>query len=299
MTKEISFPAFIDNSAMSSFKRCKRHWYYSSLRKITPKGGNIHLHAGGAYARGLEVARTCYFEKGMDEDDAIAQGLHAFLLFWGDAEIDHETAKDLDRVFYAVIEYFCQYPLGQDVLVPMELPNGKRGIEFSFAVPFDQRHPLTGDPLIFTGRFDLLATYNGAAFGEDDKTATQLGNQWMRNWDLDSQFTGYTYAAKVYGIPLAGFFVRGTSILKNGFGHAQALVYRPQWMLDEWQETTHFTIENMLWHFERQFFPKTLDKHACNSYGGCPFARLCGSPDPEAWVPVYFEPNNWNPLHKE
>ena len=299
MPTPLPFPELIDNSALSSFKKCPKDWYYSSLRAITRVGGNIHLHAGGAYAAGLEHARKAYYDDNLPPDDAIAAGLDAFIRYWGDTDPLHETAKSFDRMFYALLEYFEEYPFETDIIKPHKLATGKHGIEFTFAIPLPGvLHPQTGNPILYGGRFDMLAERDGVVFVEDDKTASQLGAQWSRNWLLDSQFTGYCWAAREYGRPVAGAIIRGISILKNGYGHAQSIVYRPDWQIDRWLETTQHYVKMMIAYWEQGVFPPILDKHSCNSYGGCGYHMLCESPNPEAWVASHYEPRVWNPLAK-
>lgn len=291
------FPESIDNSMLSSFKRCPRHWYWETLRAQTLKGGNVHLTTGGAFAAGLEAARRAYYERNLPPDDAVALGLEALIRFYGEADFG-PSKKSFDRLFLALIDYFIQYPLDQDPFVPRELIPGKRAIEFTFAIPLPINHPDTSAPLLYTGRFDALGLWKDVPFGLDDKTASQLGPQWTRNWILDSQFTGYSWAAREYGQPLAGFLIRGVSFLADRFGHAQAVVYRPNWMLDRWYETTLHTIKMMLAFFREGHFPLVLDKHSCNSYGGCAFHQLCESQHPERWLTLNYEPRVWDPLAK-
>lgn len=186
-----------------------------------------------------------------------------------------------------------------DIIKPFRLANGKSAVEFTFAIPLPNvRHSVTGDPILYGGRFDMLAERDGVLFVEDDKTASQLGSQWNRNWTLDSQFTGYCWAARDFGYPVAGAIIRGLSILKKGFGHAQAITYRPDWQIERWLQSTEHTVRLMIAYWEQNFFPLALDKHACNSYGGCGFSQLCESPNPESWIEMNYEPRVWNPLAK-
>ena len=144
----------------------------------------------------------------------------------------------------------------------------------------------------------MLAERDGVLFAEDDKTASQLGAQWTRNWLLDSQFTGYSWAARAFGYPVAGAIIRGVSILSKGYGHAQSIVYRPDWQIDRWLETTEHYVKMMIAYWREGFFPLVLDKSACNSYGGCGYHQLCESPNPESWIEFNFEPRSWSPLAK-
>jgi hypothetical protein len=151
---------------------------------------------------------------------------------------------------------------------------------------------------MYGGRFDMFAEFQDAMFVEDDKTTSQLGPSWMKNWVLDSQFTGYCFAAREFGHTVAGAIIRGLSILKSGYGHAQAIVYRPDWMIERWYENLLRTIEDMIRTWEQERYIYALDKHSCNAYGGCGFSRLCESPNPQGWLEMYYEPRIWNPLAK-
>lgn len=301
MESKYQFPILLDNTALSSFKKCPQDWHYSTIRQITRRGGNIHLHFGGAFAAGLEATRRAYYDNDHSEELALKYGIDKALEFWSTKADDmpEGLAKNADTLIGALFAYFIEYPLASDFLKPYKQADADSScIEFTFSIPLDIRHPTTGDPILYGGRFDMLAQRDGVLFVEDDKTASQLGSQWMRNWLLDSQFTGYCWAAHQYGFPVAGAIIRGVSILKNGFGHAQSIVYRPDWQLERWLETTTTLIQQMILMWERNSHYPVLDKHACNSYGGCGFHQLCESPNPESWIAMDFEPRIWSPTSK-
>lgn len=299
MTSPLPFPELVDNTALSSFKKCPQDWYNSVLRNLGSKGGSVHLHFGGAYAAGLEAGRKAYYDQALPPDEAVAQALHAATMYWGQYDPPEDTAKTYPRLLLALCEYFEQYPLETEKLRPFVLANGKSAVEFTFALPIPGIfHPTTGQPLLYGGRFDMLCEYDNALFVEDDKTASQLGSQWMRNWLLDSQFTGYCWAAREFGYPVAGAITRGLSILKTGFGHAQSITYRPDWQIDRWLALLQHNVRLMIAYWQQGFYPYALDKHSCNSYGGCAYHQLCESPNPEQWVALNYEPRNWNPLLK-
>lgn len=297
---KIPFPEVVDNSTLSSFKRCPTYWKYNVLRNLTRRGTNIHLHAGGAFAAGLEAARKAFFDEGLSEDDSISRGLLALTKYWGDVEISDDEPKAFHRMFQALIEYFTIWRLPEDPFRPYQLATGKHAVEFTFALPIPEvLHPSTGQPILYAGRFDMLAENQGTIYIEDDKTAGQLGASWNKNWVLDSQFTGYAWAAKQFDLPIGGVLIRGLSILKGGYGNAQVITYRPQRLIDTWYKNLIWSLESMIACWEKDRFPQTLDKSACNGYGGCQFTTLCESPEPESWVESGYELRNWNPLSKE
>lgn len=295
------FPHVLDSSLIAAFRSCPRKALFEYFQHWKPKTPSVHLHAGAAYAKGLEVARTKFFLEGASSSDAIAAGLEALLVAYGDFECPLDSAKSLERTAGAYEYYFSVYPLEQDHAVPITLPGGRRGIEFNFVEPIDVRHPETGDPILYCGRMDMVCQFAGQTFGEDDKTTSQLGASWPRQWDLRSQFTGYCWGAAKAGLPLAGFIVRGISILKTKYDTLQAITYRPQWMIDEWyDQLIDFDVPSMIQMWESGVWGASLD-HACNEFGGCTFRQVCmaAPEDRENWLDTTFERRRWDPVTRE
>lgn len=291
------FPSVIDSSLIAAWRSCHQKAFREYIEHWKPKTPSVHLHAGGAYAKGLEVARRAYYLDGLPSAEAIPLGLAALMKFYGNFECPPDSAKSLERTAGAYEFYFSQYPLESDKAVPVTLPGGGRGIEFSFAEPIERAHPVTGDPLLYVGRMDMLCEFAGGVFGEDDKTTSQLGASWPKQWDLRSQFTGYCWGAGQAGIKLDGFLVRGVSILKSKYDTLQAITYRPQWMIDRWYEQLLLDIDDMVYAWEAGYWDFNLD-HACSEFGGCSFRQICLSEpaSQNAWLEVNFERRKWDPV---
>jgi hypothetical protein len=291
------FPHVIDSSLVSAFRSCRRKGFLEYFEHWKSKGRNVHLHAGGAYAHALERARTCYYIEGLPSSECITKGLKALIEFYGDFECPSDSAKSLERMCGAFEYYFTQYPLETDKAVPITLPGGKRGIEFSFAEPIDASHPVTGDPLLYVGRMDMICEFAGGIFGEDDKTTSQLGASWPKQWDLRSQFTGYCWGAKRANLALTGFLVRGVSILKTKYDTLQAITYRPEWMIERWYEQLIKDVADMKACWESGYWDYNLD-HACAEYGGCGFRQIClTEPSNQVqWLETNFERRRWDPV---
>jgi hypothetical protein len=293
-----------------------------------PQSESVHLVAGGAFAKGIEVARKAYFEgeyesanvqytpdpeTGLekrhvvwasqagapgDREAAEALGLAALIAAYGDFECPPDSAKSIGRTAGALEFYFQNYPLGGDGTEPIKLPGGRRGIEFSFAQPLPIAHPVTGDPILYTGRSDMIAEFAGAVYIFDEKTTSQLGASWGRQWENRAQFTGYAWAARENGIETAGSIVRGVSILKTKYDTQQAITYRPGWEIDRWLEQTVRDIERMQRCWQDGWWDYSLDG-ACGEYGGCNLLQVCKSPNPDSWLPMYFEQKVWDPLARK
>jgi len=214
------FPEVIDSSLINDFRSCPHRCNLAYFHHWKPKTPSVHLHAGASYATGIEVARKAFFRDHLPEDTAVAMGLKALIEAYGDFECPSDSAKSCERTAGALEFYFDRYPMSTDYAVPISLPDGRVGVEFSFLEPLDVLHPETGNPLLYAGRFDSLCDFAGGVFGEDDKTTSALGPSWSKQWDLRSQFTSYCWGADRAGIPLKGFLVRGVSILKTKYDTA-------------------------------------------------------------------------------
>ncbi|MGH7745827.1 MAG: hypothetical protein ACREQ5_13755, partial [Candidatus Dormibacteria bacterium] len=172
MPQEFPFPAVIDSSMLSDFKSCAARFNYAYIQEYKPKGISVHLHAGAAFAKGMEAARRAFYEEGKSSDDSIAIGLGKLLEFYGNYECPADSAKSAIRMAGAFEFYFSHYPLGEDGTEPITFESNRRGIEFSFAQPLPIAHPVTGEPLIYSGRMDAILNYSGGVFICDEKTTT-------------------------------------------------------------------------------------------------------------------------------
>jgi hypothetical protein len=141
----------------------------------------------------------------------------------------------------------------------------------------------------------MIASFNGTLLGEDDKTASQLGKTWLDKWRVSNQLTTYCWGAAQYGIPLAGFNMRGVGLYKARYDGVDAITYRRAWQLEEWERNTEATLRDVIRDWERGYFSYNW-ADACSSYGGCPYLLLCESQEPEAWLPVHFKDRHWDPL---
>jgi hypothetical protein len=322
------FPHTVDSTILAAFRSCPQKANLSYVEHWKPKTESVHLVAGGAFAKGLEVARKAYFEgeypvyedyELLDRDgnprrayrvvranlaevgnrpDAEAAGMEALLRAYGDFECPSDSAKSPERMAGALDFYFQNYPLGADGADPIRFPDGRRGIEFSFAEPLDILHPVTGDPILYTGRCDMICEYAGGIYIEDDKTTSSLGASWAKQWEMRSQFTGYQWAAQRAGINVQGALVRGVSILKTKYDTQQAVTYRSPHEVDRWYAQVHRDVRRMMQMWDSGEWDFNLD-HSCAEYGGCSMVSICKSPSPESWLPMYFERRVWDPLARK
>jgi hypothetical protein len=325
------FPEIFDSSMLATYKSCPELFRKNYIEHWRAKEPSVHLHAGGAFAKAMEVTRKAFYTgeiitPGKDDsgqlcwftfqenpataDDAIALGLQALLAYYGNFQCPEDSAKSASRMAGAFEYYWSQYPLSWDDFVPVQLPGGKRGIEFSFAHPIDVIHPATGNPILYVGKLDAIVETLGGVFINDEKTTSSLGASWSRQWDLRSQFTGYAWGASKSGLRVDGAIVRGISILKTKYDTQQAISYRPEWQIDRWYTELCGWIEDIKENWincytglgkgatPRKAFRYNLD-HACADWGGCGFRQACSSQDERPWLETSFERREWNPLLRE
>jgi hypothetical protein len=331
----LTFPEVFDSSMLSDFKSCPARFRlaYMPGAEWKAKEPSVHIHAGSAYAKGLEMARKAFYsgeyemalpdpsgaltahgtpkliwtpqrcEPG-NSDTAIAVGLQALLAAYGPFSYPPDSAKSAERMAGALEFYFTNYPLDHDTFIPITLPSGRRGIEISFCHPLPIDHPETGNPLLYCGRMDAVGAFAGGTFGLDDKTTTQLGSSWGKQWDTRAQFTGYCWGLREAGIKVDGFLIRGVSILKTKYDTLQPVTYRPEWQIDRWYNELLGWIEDikLCWAKEQKgkhhSWRHNLD-HACADYGGCSFRDICLSQNPQSYLETGFERRHWNPILRE
>lgn len=294
----MSFPAVIDNTMRKAFVECPQRFARRHVENLRPSAASsVDLVFGGAFAKGVEVARKrFYVEPCLVTELAIEEGIAAAVAEYGDFQPPAVSYKTKARLVGALRYYFEQWPLGADGLTPVD-----GGIEYMFNIELPLQHPDTEKPLQYAGRFDMLATdTNGRYYVVDEKTTSRLGDSWVAQWDLDAQMTGYIWAAR-FKTPAESEIlaqVRGISILKNDYGHVEIPVVRSAWMIKRWYEQLFLDVLRMVECYQLGRWDFALG-NACVPYGrACDYAMLCKSPNPERLIEGNYKIEVWNPLER-
>jgi hypothetical protein len=291
------FPLVFDNSMRSAFVECPQKFTWEYMRHFKTRAPSVHLHAGGVWASALETTRMAFYRDEIDPLTAQAMGLEVLIREYGDFDPGRHDNKSIDRLIAAFQYYWTAFPLQSDPVQPYIGKNGPM-VEFSFALPLDPSllHPVTGEPIIYTGRADMVATYAGAVSIYDDKTTSSLGASWAGQWDRRSQFTGYVWAANAYGIPVTQVVVRGIALLKTSINHAQAITVRTPHHVAEWHKQAVRDIRRAMECWKEGYWDLNL-ADACAGYGGCMFRQPCMSANPEPWLSGgNYSVRIWDPL---
>lgn len=314
-------PTYIDATMMSCFRACPRKFYLEFVLGVRPPGLSIDLHAGACFASALEETYNQIYIHKKSLSQALEVSYARFLIEWGEFEIPDwkRTSKTKDRVWEAVVGglglddrgYFQEYPPETDDIRPFIAADGKPTLEYTFAIPLEPAFPSgdaeeatgfplhpSGQPFLYTGRFDMLGQKpDGKPIPRDEKTSgVSPGSEWVRKWQLRSQFMGYVWACQQCGLDVDAVCVRGVSILKTSIRQVQHEQPYPKALLDRWYDQ----LRRDLWRIRRAWDEGHWDfnfAESCTSYGNCIFMDSCTSHQPELWLSD-MEVRRWNPLHK-
>lgn len=326
MKIEAIMPINVDSTMISCFRSCPEKMRLEFIYGLRPQGISVDLHAGAAFASGIEAVRKAVYRKGSDLPTALLAGNAAFQVAWGDYEIPEwkRTSKTRDRVWEAIELYFSKYRPLTDHFQPYYL-NGVPTFEFSFAIPLEPfaRHDIgtigdpryisyrpsdhpglfplhpSGTPWLYSGRMDCLGEYEKLpAWGDEKTTGGSISTGWAEKWRLRSQFIGYTWALQEHGMKCMGGVVRGVSILKTMINFAEHYQTYSDDLIARWYEQLRRDMWRLREAWDTGYFDLNL-ADTCASYGGCMFHNICGSSPSmrENWFND-FEVRRWNPLVK-
>lgn len=295
-----TLPHHIDSTMISCFRSCPQKFLLEFVHGYRPVGLSVDLHAGACFASALEFVYKSVWIDSMSLPEALLKAQANFFIQWGDFEISKKTTKTPDRVWEAVESYFKIYPPRTEHVQPYFNADGTPTFEYTFAIPLEYPgfplHP-DGSPFLYTGRFDMLGSYNGRPVVRDEKTTGRtITAYWSDQWNLRSQFIGYVWACQQSGIDLDTVIVRGIQILKTTINHAEAIKIYNQEIVGRWFEQLRRDLNRIRSAWDEGYFDYNF-ANSCNSYGNCVFMPVCQSATPESWL-TNFEVRHWNPLVK-
>jgi hypothetical protein len=269
-------------------------------------------------ASAFENIRRDFYVNNIPTEQCFLRAFPAFLKQWGDMEAPKGEYKDFVNCWSAVEAYFREYPMETDYFQPVMKADGEPAVEFKFAIPTNIPHPDTGDPILYSGRADMLTSPRDGSVDHvyvmDEKTTKAMGASWHKQWDMRGQFYGYTYAARQYGYNCVGALVRGIAIQQTQFQFAEKPLTFTDQQLEIWWLEALKKIRRMVDMYEQakkhyiddsetsvEWLHANFDKSfgdACGSYGGCQFVELCTHPAPQLLYRSYEE-RIWDPLAKD
>jgi hypothetical protein len=270
------FPKAIDNTMLSDYKSCSQKFAYRHIFGRNTVLESIHLSFGSAYADGCEAARLAFWGQNHTPEESISIGVRKILSHSYPGDLDEFEKKSLFRCVHAMVSMFEKYGFADDPLQPVMLPSGP-ALEFSFAIPFPIPHPETGDPLLYTGRYDMWGTFSDYEVLMDDKSASRGGDQWDKKWDLRAQFLGYLWGHRQYRKSIKSVLIRSPILLQNELKLLQTLKHYDEYLIEDWYHSTLYFINKMIEDWKHKLFHRVYDD-SCTSYFGCDYRQVCSSP---------------------
>ena len=79
MAERPPFPAAIDSTMLKTFRGCPRRAELEYFHHWKSKLPSVHLHAGAAFAEGLEAARRAFYEQGRPHEECVGLGIETLL----------------------------------------------------------------------------------------------------------------------------------------------------------------------------------------------------------------------------
>lgn len=312
MQLERRFPEFIDNTMRKELVKCQKAAHYRFELGLQPTvAKKVDLHAGAAFARGMETVRRAYYVERLSNYEAIDKGIAAVVDAYGDFQTDDKEVKTMSGMSGALVYYWSRYPLEKERLLPLVI-DGKTMIEVSFAFDIPVMHPETGKPLKYCGRFDaLVQDGDGRVWVMDEKTTRKYGrsqdwSKWANQWPLDSQMTGYVWGAKQLlaqhhiDLEVAGAVINGVAIGKDDYDVLRVTAHREDWMVQRWWDQMVSDVRD--WrdvYADGTQHRMNLD-HACAYYGKpCVYDKLCTKRNPERFMEGNYVVQFWNPMARD
>lgn len=329
MTHSPTFPTSLDSTMLSAYTDCPQKFFLEYCLKLAPSGVSPDLHAGGALAAGFEAARKGFYFENLSQEEATFAGLAAFTKYWGWYEPPEKHVKTYLNCAFALSEYFNKYPMKTDHARPIRLPDNRPAVEYTFALPTDVPHPETGEPILFSGRCDLVASLrdNGGAIAVvDEKTTKSISNTFFRKWSMRGQFYGYAKALQMTGLDVEYALIRGIGLQVSEIVFAEVLQPLTDFNIDKWWVATNQKIAEIAgrWKYMNArridvakelrlpaSDPKLIEYQnkvshtpwtyafgeACEGFSGCAFKKNCLSKNPHLYYDDY-DRRTWDPLAK-
>ncbi len=217
------FPIVLDSTQLESMS-CPIRFFHNHIQHIS-QGSNVHLHAGRAFATGIQTVREHFYNHKQSLHDSISAGVEALEAEYGDIYFEYNPEKSVSRMALALETYFYEFDPRYDDVQPLELSDGTYSIEYALMEEIKDLdgspilHPILQVPLLFSGRLDLLAEYAGKSFIVDEKsTGGYFSDNWSKQWETRGQFSAYCWLGKQSQHKelqkLNGAIIRGISLPK-------------------------------------------------------------------------------------
>lgn len=294
----------LDNSTFEAIQTCPVAGLMRLL-KLKPRGPSAPLVFGGAVHAAME-----YFFKSEQPDLMTAVKVartHAAENHLDDVADDK---RNYDRLEQLIRVWFVYYKNNPNKRYNLLVIDGKPAVELPFRVLLGTLfNPMSCHdmPIYWTGKIDLVDwdEVSQSAWVVDHKTASMMGESFVKEKVRSSQFLGYHFALQTL---LPQLKVKGTKV--NVFYNAKTTVdIKPvelptTWAaVQEWQTETVKVLRRAwftLMDSDLSAFPANRN-NCVGKYGACRHYDFCNQhpANREKWLAGMYEHDSWSPLGDE
>lgn len=252
-------PEVFDFTALSTFSACKYKYYLRHVLGLVPNqppiaadfGRVIHLCLDEMYkswdlAKCISILKANWKDYPEDQKRTIAVGEKILKLY-------HEKYKD----------------------PPFKVLASE--IEFTVPIP--------DTPYKLIGRIDKIIDWHETIEVMDHKTTSQLGATYFYKIKPNAQFTGYVWAARLFGYPASGVLLDVLLVAKGLLVPAQLARLTPlgrdesmvtQDDIEDYRMALFDTLYDINACYTSGKWPKTgMFSESCTDYSECPYRKIC------------------------
>lgn len=302
-------PLYIDNSTLKSVARCsteavlRYHHDYASREEAAP------LKSGFA---GHEALAVWY--RGGTKAEAMAKYEGVYRI-WAEENVSPD-----DRLSYSNTSRIMDYWFDTHPVAKFPFKVHPEFVEVGFQVPL-----LADGSIIFVGRMDMIVEdFDGSWFVDDHKFTGRISEQWLKALRVDSQLTGYIWAAQQHTAkPVYGAYITACEFKKlpsdptrkckthatmyDECAHlhfdSQLIgpIHRTDYQIEQWHTTAVFLARKFQDLTKRYGHLKAIHKVRMqgvfhNACAWCNFYDFCASGRPLNMIDSFMIKDPWRPF---
>lgn len=273
-----------DYTSISTFVQCRKKYYYRMVKHLAP----IRVSAPLTFGKVMHDALATYYTDGLEK--AIALFRETYVNPEGE---ELRTVETGIRCLETYAEVYKKEPF-----VLASTP------EVGFVIPM-------GD-VLWGGRLDLPVIWDGDLYVFEHKTTTQLNTNYIKQFDLDGQITGYAVGAEeffgkkclgciVNVIELWKPLIRPRATSKKPDEHfLRAPIARSQFMKDTFKRNVNLVVKEIKKCHETNEWCGAYSRDVCRSYNSdCPYKALCQFGEDERIIKREFIVDEWAPYDQK
>ena len=298
---------FVDNSFLSTLQECTRACEYSRIRKRMLSRARPGLDFGSAGHLVLDhryrkCGNTVVTPADRSEQLAILEE------FYSTCNIPEDDFRNIDWAASLFIDkYNTRYQV--EPFSMMKASTGEPLVEIPFAFPLVE---LSGIPIIFCGRIDVVVSWDDEVWIVDHKTTRYLTDLFWKQESASLQFPGYCrgYMEATGGAMPTGFCINA---IRTATPPAKPRMSMDTWWegsfqrykdyitpekVQEWEVDVLSLLDRFFFHLEKGYFPR--EKRSCvGKYGPCQFGDVCDLPIEQRDMMLmsdHYAHDAWTPL---